>query len=256
MIKSLVSKRTILYAPCFLRSFNIMSSTLSQDEVAGMRIDYKVSNIEDDVPTKDPFEWFNLWFKDATDHPNVEEPNAMNIATATKDGQVSARMVLLKGVTDQGFRFFTNSGSQKGKQLMENPYAALTFYWEPLQRQIRINGRVEKLSEDESTKYFHSRPFGSQIGALVSDQSVVIPNREYLEKKRVTLTEKYEGQVVPKPDYWGGYLVIPDSFEFWCGGSGRLHDRMRFRRLNEGESLDMTLTQHGDSGWIYERLSP
>jgi len=226
-------------------------------EVSSMRVDYKVSTIEDGAfPSLDPFKWFDIWFQEATHHPEIKEANAMNIATASKDGEVSARMVLLKKVTERGFGFFTNYDSQKGRQLTENPNGAITFYWDPLQKQVRIAGKVERMSEEESTSYFHSRPFGSQIGAMVSHQTSVIPDSKCLLEREKELKEMYEGKVVPKPQYWGGFLVVPNTIEFWCGRSNRLHDRIRFRRLNDNETLDPSLTKEGENGWVYERLSP
>lgn len=231
-------------------------STLEQ-KVADMRITYSVSNIkEDSLPSTDPFKWFKLWFEQAVANQDITEANAMTLATASKEGIPSARIVLLKGFSEKGFSFFTNHESEKGKQMTENPHAALLFYWGSLQMQIRITGLVERLTDEESTEYFHKRPFESQIGALVSQQTAVIPNQQYLEDKRIALTAQYEGKVVPKPDYWGGYLVKPLTFEFWCGKSGRLHDRIRFRKLIKGEEIDEKLTKKGDNGWLYELLSP
>jgi len=231
-------------------------STL-EEKVSGMRINYDVSNIdEDNLPSKDPFEWFKIWFQKAVEHPGVIEANAMTVATASREGIPSARLLLLKGFSKEGFQFFTNHGSQKGKELAENPHAALIFYWEALQLQIRISGRVERLTEEESTKYFHIRPFESQISAAASPQTVVLPNLKYLEGQRTALREKYDGKIVPKPDYWGGYIVKPSIFEFWCGGAARKHDRLRFRKLNDGEVIDETLTKKGEGDWVYEILSP
>lgn len=139
---------------------------------------------------------------------------------------------------------------------MENPYAALTFYWDSLQKQVRITGKVEKMSDEDSTSYFHERPVGSQIGAWVSRQTSVIPNSQYLEAKEKELREKYEGKIIPKPPYWGGFIVVPDTFEFWCGKSNRLHDRIGFRYPKSGELIDSSLTKYGCNGWLYERLSP
>ncbi|NXH54954.1 PNPO oxidase, partial [Rhabdornis inornatus] len=142
-------------------------------------------------------------------------------------------MVLLKGFGQDGFRFFTNYESRKGKELDSNPFAALVFYWEPLCRQVRIEGSVKRLPEEESERYFQSRPKGSQIGALVSRQSSVIPDREYLRKKNAELEERYRDTTVPRPDYWGAYIVEPEVLEFWQGQTNRLHDRIVFRRLRD-----------------------
>lgn len=228
-----------------------------ENKVANMRIDYGVnSSFQSTLPSKDPYKWFKLWFQEAVEHPGVGEPNAMSLSTASSDGTPSCRYVLLKGYSDKGFRFFTNYLSQKGQDLTENPKAALTFYWEPLRMQIRINGDVERLSNEESTEYFHSRPFSSQISALVSKQTMVLPKNRCLKDKTCELTEQYKGKIVPKPHYWGGYLVKPHSFEFWCGGSARLHDRIRFRKQGKGEVIDEQLVSMGENGWLYERLSP
>ncbi|XP_065684159.1 pyridoxine-5'-phosphate oxidase isoform X2 [Hydra vulgaris] len=239
-----------------LVSFMIVAMQLflqSLNEISDMRIDYNLSRLPDDMlPAKDPYLLFQLWFQEAANNPGIKEANAMNLATASKDGVPSARWVLLKGYSNKGFRFFTNYDSQKGKELNENPNAALTFYWEPLQKQIRITGRVEKISKEESTEYFHSRPFASQIGALVScNQSSAIPSEQYLEERRKKLTEEFSGKVVPKPDNWGGYLLTPKDFEFWCGGSGRIHDRIKFVQSSNYEHQ-----QTGENGWSYVRLSP
>lgn len=249
----------LLRCACFRRLLTTRSfcTTMALTEVSSMRIDYKESRIEDDqLPSLDPFKWFDIWFKEATQHSDIKEANAMNIATATKNGDVSARMVLLKKVTERGFGFFTNYESQKGTQLAENPRGAITFYWDPLQKQIRICGNVERMSDEASSEYFHSRPKGSQIGAMVSHQTSVIPDSKCLEQREKDLSQKYEGKVIPKPDYWGGFLLVPETIEFWCGRSNRLHDRIRFRRPKKDEVINTALTKEGDNGWLYERLSP
>jgi len=227
-------------------------------KVADMRIDYTKSSIdESSLPSKDPFEVFRVWFEEACQHPAIEEGNAMNLATASKDGVPSARIVLLKGFSTAGFRFFTNYASEKGQQLAENPHAALTFYWEPLQKQVRISGRVERLSDELSTEYFNSRPISSQIGAHVSHQTSVIPNRKFLEDRKEEIEKEFDGmKTIPKPEFWGGFLVKPSKMEFWCGGSGRLHSRVRFRHLENNETLNPELTKQGAGDWFYELLSP
>jgi len=240
-----------------IMALHTSSKTMSNDEVEAMRINYDVDKLGDgDLPSKNPFEFFNAWFQEAVKHDGIVEANAMNIATATRDGIPSSRMVLLKGFSEEGFRFFSNYCSEKGKHLEENPNIAVNFYWEPLHKQIRINGSVEKLSEEESTEYFHKRPRASQIGALVSRQSTPIRDSQVLEDRRIELEQKYKDVEIPKPDYWGGYLVKPRSFEFWVGGSGRLHDRILFRHLKPGENIDPALTKKGENDWYYERLSP
>lgn len=181
----------------------------------------------------------------------------MCLATCTRDGKPSARMVLLKGFGKDGFRFFTNFESRKGKELDSNPFASLVFYWEPLNRQVRVEGSVKKLPEEEAECYFHSRPKSSQIGAVVSNQSSVIPDREYLRKKNEELEQLYQAQEVPKPKYWGGYILYPRVMEFWQGQTNRLHDRILFRRgLPTGDSPLGPMTHRGEEDWLYERLAP
>nr|XP_042901968.1 pyridoxine-5'-phosphate oxidase-like isoform X5 [Parasteatoda tepidariorum] len=182
----------------------------------------------------------------------------MAIATATKSGKPSVRYLLLKSYGEDGFSFFSNYESRKGKEIAENPQVALLFYWNTLCRQIRIEGTVVKLSEKESEDYFHQRPRSSQLSALASRQSEVIESKDVVERKKEELENKYpEGtSKLPKPDYWGGYKVIPESFEFWCGRNDRFHDRMRFRKLSDKEKADEKLIHTGENGWIYEYLSP
>ncbi|OWK51076.1 Pyridoxine-5'-phosphate oxidase [Lonchura striata] len=165
-------------------------------------------------------------------------------------------MVLLKGLGPDGLRFFTNYESRKGRELDSNPFASLVFYWEPLCRQVRVEGSVRRLPEEESDRYFQSRPRDSQIGAVVSRQSSVIPDREYLRKKNVELEELYRDKPVPRPDYWGAYLVEPEVVEFWQGQSNRLHDRIVFRRLRDRAAPLGAMTHRGHGDWVYERLSP
>jgi len=229
--------------------------------IGGMRIPYMGKDetfTEDQLVSREPYGQFNNWFERATQTEGIEEPNAMCLATATKDGRPSARMVLLKGYGPDGFKFFTNYTSRKAIELAENPYASLNFYWEPMKRCVRIEGRVEKLSTEESTEYFMSRPVGSRIGAIVSPQSKPIPNRNVLldkEKELASLTDQQQALIV-KPENWGGYAVIPDSVEFWQGQTNRIHDRIRFRKLRPGETADNITVHQGVNGWVYERLAP
>ncbi|XP_053309567.1 pyridoxine-5'-phosphate oxidase [Spea bombifrons] len=211
---------------------------------------------ESHLVSLDPIIQFSAWFQEVTQCPGIAEPNAMCLATATRDGKPSARMVLLKGFGPEGFRFYTNCGSRKGVELEENPFASLLFFWEPLNRQVRIEGSVERLSDEEADKYFHSRPKSSQIGAVVSKQSQVIPNREYLRKKNAELEEEYKDKVVPRPPEWGGYIIRPSVIEFWQGQTNRLHDRIVFHRPKEGEAEPGPWTHTGEGGWLYERLAP
>ncbi|CAK7291323.1 Pyridoxine-5'-phosphate oxidase [Vulpes lagopus] len=212
---------------------------------------------ETQLTSLDPMKQFATWFEEAVQCPDIGEANAMCLATCTRDGKPSARMVLLKGFGKDGFRFFTNFESRKGRELDSNPFASLVFYWEPLNRQVRVEGSVKKLPEEEAECYFHSRPKSSQIGAVVSHQSSVIPNREYLRKKNEELEQLYQEQEVPKPKYWGGYILYPQVMEFWQGQTNRLHDRIIFRRgLPTGDSPLGPMTHRGEEDWLYERLAP
>ena len=181
---------------------------------------------------KNPFIQFTNWYEIVLTS-NLNEPTAMMLSTADVNGNPSARIVLLKEIDDSGFVFYTNYGSRKGKDLKENPKAALTFFWDELLRQIRIEGRIEKISKETSKKYFSSRPRESQIGAWVSAQSSVIPNREILENKFDELEEKFGNEEIPLPHFWGGYRVIPNYFEFWQGRENRLHDRICYKKEND-----------------------
>lgn len=211
--------------------------------IADLRQNYTLAGLVEADVDSDPIKQFNLWFQQALD-ADLIEPNAMTLATATPEGKPTARIVLLKGVSDRGFVFYTNYESQKGQQLIANPYAALVFLWDKLERQIRIEGRVEKLPTAESRAYFHSRPKASQIGAWTSDQSRVIPNREVLEQKQAKLQAKYSGDTeIPLPSHWGGFRVIPDRLEFWQGRPSRLHDRLVYDLQTDGS-------------WSISRLSP
>ncbi|XP_063608452.1 pyridoxine/pyridoxamine 5'-phosphate oxidase-like isoform X1 [Penaeus indicus] len=236
-------------------------------DIGGMRKPYKGKNeafMEDDLVAKEPIAQFKAWFEEACNTPGIIEANAMCIATATKEGKPSARMVLLKGYGKDGFRFFTNYGSRKGQELIENPFASLVFYWSyngedrSWSRQVRVEGNVERISEKESTDYFHSRPRSSQIGACLSPQSQVIEGRHVLTDKEKQLQDEYkdEEKSIPKPEIWGGFRVIPEVIEFWQGQTTRIHDRIRFRKAKADETIDKGLTHEGEDGWVYERLAP
>jgi pyridoxamine 5'-phosphate oxidase len=209
--------------------------------LSGMRKEYDRGRLLESDASDDPLTLFRAWLEDATAH-GIHEPNAMTLATATKAGRPSARMVLLRGATAEGFDFFTNYESRKGEELAENPWAALVFWWGTLERQIRIEGHVAKLASAESDAYYHSRPKGSRLGAWVSAQSRVIPNRDVLETRHAELIEEYAVAEPERPPFWGGYRLTADLIEFWQGGPSRLHDRLRYRL-----EADM---------WILERLSP
>lgn len=230
-------------------------------DIGGMRIKYKDKRdtfLENNLVSKEPIGQFHAWFQEADKQPEILEANAMLLATATRDGYPSARFVLCKGYGKEGFKFYTNYESRKAQELKANPNVAATFYWECLKRSIRIEGHVEKLSVEESIKYFHSRPVLSQIAACASRQSTPIESRDVLCEKEKALEKEYlvPGAEVPKPDYWGGYIIRPRAIEFWQGQSNRLHDRIKFRRPKEGEVPDEIMLHQGEDGWVFERLSP
>ncbi len=214
---------------------------IDNTEIENLRRSYSLRELTEATVNKDPFEQFSQWMEEAV-KSDLLDANAMVLATSDKKGFPSARVVLLKGIDDKSFVFYTNYESHKGSELSENPNAALLFFWKELERQVRITGRVEKISKDKSEKYFHSRPYDSQIGAFASEQSSVIPNREFLENKFTELRNKYDGKEIPLPEFWGGYKLIPNYFEFWQGRESRLHDRIVY--LPVGNS------------WKTQRLSP
>ena len=190
----------------------------------------------------DPIKQFGNWFTAAIE-AGIRDVNAMSLATATKDARPSVRIVLLKSFDHDGFVFFTNYDSEKGKQLDVNPYAALAFYWIELDRQIRISGKTEKTSRKESQIYFHSRPVGSQLGAWASRQSEVLDGRRVLDARMADVTERFRDKPIPLPPHWGGYRLKPHTIEFWQGQANRLHDRFRYAKQSDGS-------------WLIERLAP
>jgi len=226
-------------------AMNDVERTQRQMSIADLRMDYRRGGLDESEVAADPFAQFASWFAEAR-AAELPEPNAMTLATSTPDGIPSARIVLLKGVDERGFVFYTNYQSQKGRELASNPRAALTFYWAELERQVRIAGAVARVSREESRRYFDSRPIGSRLGASLSHQSNVIPDRTALEAAWSHLAATYEAdptRSVPLPDDWGGYRLSPGSIEFWQGRPSRLHDRLRYGRQEDGS-------------WRIDRLSP
>jgi pyridoxamine 5'-phosphate oxidase len=205
------------------------------------RLEYCKTGLSEADLHQDPLEQFRIWIKQAIDE-KLPEPYAMTLATVSADGQPSARIVLLRGVYEQGFQFFTNYESRKGEELAQNDRAALVFYWADLERQVRVEGSIRKTDARTSDDYFQKRPRGSQIAAVISAQSKTIANREILEARVAQYTDELGEKPVPRPDSWGGYHLIPHSIEFWQGRPSRLHDRLRYRKVN--------------GKWIIERLCP
>lgn len=216
---------------------------MKQKDISDERKDYSLASLSEDSVNADPMRQFEQWLSEVRTTDQIE-PTAMNIATATDAGDISSRMVLLKAVDSSGFSFFTNYDSQKSHDLAANANAALCFWWSSLERQVRVQGEVVKVSKQESDKYFNSRPRGSRIGAIASQQSQVIASSEILEQQVESVALQYQDQDdIPRPEYWGGYRVKPRLIEFWQGRPSRLHDRIRY-----------VLDANGN--WQIERLSP
>lgn len=215
---------------------------VKKETIENLRNEYRSASLSEKDVTADPISQFAKWFAEALDG-GLYEPNAMTLATATHDGKPSARIMLLKGFDKRGFTFYSNYLSRKGKEIAKNPSASIVFFWAELERQVRIEGTLEKVSKEESERYFHSRPKESQIGAIASQQSQEIQGREPLENTWKELIEKFSDKEVPKPAYWGGYILKPQVVEFWQGRPGRLHDRVVFKKADK-------------NNWKIVRLAP
>ena len=211
------------------------------DSIANIRKDYRLQSLNENEVDANPINQFSIWWNEAISS-SIDEVNAMTLATASIEGKPDARIVLLKGYDEKGFVFFTNYESRKALEMAANPFATLVFFWKELERQVRIEGAVEKISAADSDAYFQLRPEGSRIGAWASPQSRVIDNREILEENVKQLGIKYGEGFIPRPEHWGGYLVAPTQIEFWQGRSSRLHDRILYRRENDA--------------WVIKRLAP
>ncbi len=212
------------------------------NDPSNLRTEYTSRALLESEADPDPVRQFQSWFDDAV-KSGVPEPNAMTLATATANGTPSARIVLLKGVDERGFIFYSNYTSRKGRELLENPRAAVVFHWVSVARQVRVEGKIVRLSREESEEYFHKRPVGSQLGAWASHQSEAIANREALDNAMHEVSKRFEGKEIPIPPSWGGYALLPDRIEFWQGRENRLHDRLVYTRAKSG-------------GWSIARLAP
>ncbi len=210
-------------------------------ELSDLRKDYSLAGLTEKGLARDPFRQFEKWFQEAQ-AAKIAEPNAMVLATATRDGRPATRTVLLKNVDGRGFVFYSNYESRKGRELDANPRASLLFPWIAMERQVIVEGAVTKVAREESEAYFHSRPRASQLAAWASAQSTIISDRRILEDALKTLDQKYAGQEIPLPPQWGGWRLVSETVEFWQGRRSRLHDRLRYRREKDG--------------WIIERLAP
>lgn len=210
--------------------------------IAEIRKDYQLAELDETVCGDDPLSFFGKWLAEA-ESAQISEVNAMTLATVDAASKPHARVVLLKGLDEKGFVFFTNYNSAKGQELVLQPWGALVFFWKELERQVRIEGNISKVSAAENDQYFHSRPEGSRLGAWASPQSQVISDRAILEENYKVFEEKFSGTGIPRPEHWGGYRLVPDSIEFWQGRSNRMHDRILFNKNHH-------------SHWEKKRLAP
>lgn len=216
-------------------------SSTGNSSIEQLRREYAQEELLEENVRENPIDQFTAWFDQAL-LSEVVEPNAMSLATADKNGKPSVRIVLLKGFDSNGFRFFSNYKSRKGRELEENPYASLCFFWPELERQVRLEGAVTKLDREESGKYFQKRPRLSQLGAWASNQSEEVESREKLEERFHEVEQKFSDKSIPAPEFWGGFILRPSSIEFWQGRRGRLHDRLLYESVSER--------------WVIKRLSP
>ncbi|MEZ5653785.1 MAG: pyridoxamine 5'-phosphate oxidase [Burkholderiaceae bacterium] len=217
-----------------------MSTAATNNELARLRQEYRLAALDETHLDPDPLRQFQRWFDEAR-KAELLEANAMSVASVGPDGKPSVRILLLKGLESGGFTFFTNYESRKGREFASNDSTALLFFWAPLERQVRVEGTIQKVPPTESDDYFKQRPAGARLGAWASQQSAVIASRAVIETRLRELTARY-GDDPPRPPHWGGYRLLPDTLEFWQGRENRLHDRLRYRR--------------SDAGWVIERLSP
>jgi pyridoxamine 5'-phosphate oxidase len=228
----------------YVKLLTVSDEGANVERVAGLRRVYRRAGLSESDLAESWWQQFGRWFAEAAESGLLVEPNAMVLATAGEDGRPGARTVLLKGYDARGFVFYTNYRSRKGRDLAANPQAALVFGWLPLERQVVVGGRVERVGREETAAYFATRPHGSRLAAWASPQSAVIPSRQPLEEAVAELAERWpEGTDVPPPEHWGGFRVVPDTVEFWQGRPNRLHDRLRYRHTSGG-------------GWVVERLAP